>query len=949
MKKVKTYEYPFLNPELPLKKRVGNLVSLLTLQEKVGLLPATQSAIPRLGIRESQFGTEVARGYVSREESEISTVFPQPIGLASTFDPDLMSELGEICGVETRIHSKKYPHEKLMVWGPTVDLCRDPRWGRNEESYGEDPFLTGEMTAAYTKGMVGSHSKYLRVLCGLKHFCANNHEEDRLRDSANVDTRLLREYYYAAFEPSVRAGGAHSVMTAYNELSGVPAMINDDLKKVCKAEWGMLFAVTDGGDFTQNVYAHKYSESHAQTLALALKAGNNIMTDMTVTTLAAAKSALKSGLVTERDLDKAVSEVLTGRFMLGEFDPPNKNPYNKIPDEKLNCDEYKAVNSRAAHECVTLLQNNGILPIKDKSPKILVAGLHANTIYKDWYTGISSYNVTILDGLRAKFGENVEFHDGCNIIAIKSVFNNRYLRVKSDGSVVADSEKVTKACRFKKVDWGNGESESDTLYISEANGKLLRLSEDDIEPPLSQEHVGLVTANGNDTFEWFGRMILKHTEDIVHKSTYKTWRNKDIAVLADGRLAEVESAGGVTKSKMFEEEIITYGYAECNKLAKNSDFVVICVGNDPMVTARECFDRKSLSLPNHQEWLIDSLCNNNKNCILTVVSSYPYVVDNVGLSAVLYTAHSGPEIGNAIADVITGEYNPAGRTPQTWYHSERDLPSIKDYDIMYSRSTYMYFDGEPLFPFGHGLSYSKFEYSDFAVKETAKNIEVTLNVKNASDIDGQEVVQIYFTALTPRVKRPKKQLCEFLRQEIGAGQTVEFSFKFSKDRLRYWDVTRGKFAVESGDYRFLAAASSEDIRCTADLKVKGEKIPTRDLTKSTPAIDFDDRRAVLLRYAPKLKRHYIHSPKWNGALDFYDVSMFGTSGLEVTASLDVNDGKIAVFIDDEQVGEIIVPASANPTEFKKRKVVFENTVKIKKGKLTLKMTEFINLLDIRIV
>jgi beta-glucosidase len=932
-----------MNPELTIKERVSDLLSRLTLKEKMGLLPSSQQAVKRLGINSAQFGTEVARGYVSREADEVSTVFPQPIGLACTFNPELMYRLGEICGIETRIYSRKCPNEKLMVWGPTVDLCRHPLWGRNEESYGEDPFLTGEMSTAYCAGMVGEHKKYLRVLCGLKHFCCNNHEEDRLRDSANVDARLLREYYYAAFEPSIRAGVAHSLMTAYNELSGVPAMINNDVKRVCKDEWGMLFAVTDGGDFAQNVMAHRFSDSHAETVALALKAGNNIMTEYNSSTvLTSVKAALKQGLITEKEIDTAVSEVLTGRFMLGEFERSegNLNPYENYPDEMINCDDFRAVNAQAARECITLLGNNGILPLKaGKDTKIAVVGLLGEHGFKDWYTGMSSYNTTILSGLRRKFGKNVEFHDSCNIVALKSVLTNRYLCVQKDGSVTADSEKLTKSCKFKKIDW-----DEQVIYISEANGRLLRLTEDDIRGALNQVHTGFVNADGKDTYEWFGRMVLRE-DSYGDSSIFKSWRNKDIAVI-DGRLCETER-GGITAAKLFDEEVLTDGVEQAVKLAKNADYTVICCGNDPMVPARECFDRKSLHLPCQQERLIAEVCAVNAQSVLTVTSSYPYILPP-NVPAIIYTAHGGPESGDALADVLIGEYNPAGRLSQTWYRSDKDLPCIKDYDIARNGSTYMYFEGEALFPFGHGLSYSTFEYSDFSVVDKGKNIEVSLNIRNTSEIYGEEVVQLYFTALNPRVKRPRKQLCEFIRQGIRSGETIEVTLVFDKSRLRYRDVTRGKFAVESGGYRFAVGASSEDIRASLDIHVKGEKIPSRDLRKTTPAMNYDDKRSVILRYDPKKQRHYVHSPVWNGAIEFFDVDFRGVNGIEVTASMDVKDGVIGVFVDGNEVGEIAIPAAACPTEFKRRRCVFGKALR-GKGNLVLRLPEFINLADIKLL
>ncbi|MFQ9856330.1 MAG: glycoside hydrolase family 3 protein [Ruminococcus callidus] len=296
----------FRDTSLPIIERVKDLLSRLTIEEKIHLLSTHQLPVERLGIGEWYVGQEVARGYVSREKTEPSTVFPQPIGLASTFDPNLMEQLGEIAGEEARYYHRKDPKGHLMLWGPTVDPERDPRWGRTEEGYGEDPFLIGEMTTAYTQGMAGDHPTYRRVIPTLKHFCANNNEKERNSCSSNVTPRTLREYYYRAFEASIVRGGTDSMMTAYNELNGVPACMNPDLKTLVKKQWGLEFIVTDGADFSQNVLAHHSHATHAEALAACLKNGNDVMTDEADMVAAAARDALDRGLLTEADIDRAV-------------------------------------------------------------------------------------------------------------------------------------------------------------------------------------------------------------------------------------------------------------------------------------------------------------------------------------------------------------------------------------------------------------------------------------------------------------------------------------------------------------------------------------------------------------------------------------------------------------------------------------------------------------------
>ena len=438
----------FRNPKLPLKERVRDLLSRLTVEEKIGLLSTHQLPVERLGIGEWYVGQEVARGYVSRDPEEPSTVFPQPIGLASTFDPNLMEQLGEIAGEEARFYHRKDPKGHLMLWGPTVDPERDPRWGRTEEGYGEDPFLIGEMTTAYTQGMAGNDPVYRRTIPTLKHFCANNNEKDRILCSSNVTPRTLHEYYYRAFESSIVRGGTGSMMTAYNELSGVPACMNPDLQPLVKDKWGLEFIVTDGADFSQNVLAHRSHATHAEALAACLKNGNDVMTDADDMVAAAARDALDRGLLTEADIDRAVGNSLSGRFRLGEFDG-DSCPYNTEPAETDTL-LHRAVNRVAAMEQMCLLHNNGILPLHLRpGAKVAVIGPLGSENYRDWYTGISSYAISVADGLRRQLGEeNVLFDDGYDVTALQSVQTGKYFSVAEDGTLHAAADTVGEREKF---------------------------------------------------------------------------------------------------------------------------------------------------------------------------------------------------------------------------------------------------------------------------------------------------------------------------------------------------------------------------------------------------------------------------------------------------------------------------------------------------------------------
>lgn len=455
-------KYRFRNSSLSFDERVKDLLSRLTIKEKAGLMSNHMAAVPRLDIGEWYVGAEVARGYVSRNPEEPTTVFPQPIGLSGTFDTELMEKAGLAAGKEARVLNKRHPSGHLMLWGPTVDLCRNPLWGRNEEGYGEDPFLTGEMSAAYTKGLADRQGEYMQSIPTLKHFCANNTENERGTASSDIEPRTLNEYYYAAFERPITCGGAYSVMAAYNELSGVPAVINPDIQKVLKDKWGLGFVVTDGGDFSQNVTFHGYSTSHAETIALAIKNGTDVMTDCEDVVQAAVLEAAKSGLVSEKDIDKALYNTMLARFRLGEFD--EKHPFSDIDESVLDCDEHKKLNHRAALEQAVLLKNNGILPL-DTNKSVAVIGLNGNCNLMDWYTGYSSYNTTILDGISGKFA-GAMYDNGCDRVVIKSELTGKYLGVSDDDTVSAIYEKDDPRALFEKAEYGHDEKRTARFTIT---------------------------------------------------------------------------------------------------------------------------------------------------------------------------------------------------------------------------------------------------------------------------------------------------------------------------------------------------------------------------------------------------------------------------------------------------------------------------------------------------
>lgn len=876
-------KYKFRDSSLSFDERVKDLLSRLTIEEKAGLMSSHMAAVPRLDIGEWYVGAEVARGYVSRNPDEPTTVFPQPIGLSGTFDAELMEKAGLAAGKEARVLNKRHPSGHLMLWGPTVDLCRNPLWGRNEEGYGEDPFLTGEMSAAYTKGLADRHGEYYQSIPSLKHFCANNTENERGTASSDVEPRTLNEYYYAAFERPITCGGAYSVMAAYNELSGVPAVINPDIQNVLKDKWGLGFVVTDGGDFSQNVVFHGYSTSHAETIALAIKNGTDVMTDCEDVVAASVLEAVNSGLVSEKDIDKALYNSMLARFRLGEFD--EKHPFSDIDESVLDCDEHKKLNHRAALEQTVLLKNDGILPL-DTNKSVAVIGLNGNCNLMDWYTGYSSYNTTILDGVREKFA-GAMYDNGCDRVVIKSELTGKYLGVSDDDTVSAIYEKDDPRALFEKAEYGHDE----TTYRSLYNNRYITESS--------------CKCDSESTYRWYSQEIMKPQKH-GDKVLYRTYFGKALGVDESGKLTLVKQFG-LSDDKIFSEEIVSDGITRAAKLAEKADYAIVCIGNDPMIVAREMYDRKTLALPAHDSALARAVYDANNNCVLALVSSYPFAIceEQEYMPAIIYTTHAGPELGNAFAKVIGGEYSPAGRLAQTWYKSEYELAPIESYDIIENEMTYLYYKGKPLYPFGYGLSYAKFEYSNFDVRENGDVISVSLDVANVSETDSDEVVQIYFRMEDPSVKRPLKQLTAFTRVHIEGGQTQRVMFDISKSELRFYDVSRERFAIEQGRYTFMAGASSDDIRLTKTIDAGGEKIPPRELCKGIPAKNYDGKYNTKMQYSKKLEMHYM----LGGGLIYNNCVLGDATNIEIVCGSRVNGGKITV----KYGGKTLCEAEVKPT------------------------------------
>ncbi|GAB2915865.1 glycoside hydrolase family 3 C-terminal domain-containing protein [Nonomuraea fastidiosa] len=833
--------FPFQNPALPLEQRVSDLLGRLTLDEKLSLLHQSQPAIPRLGIGYHKNGTEALHGVAWSNHRDdgwsqkfaSGTVFPQAVGLASTWDPELVKRIGSAVGDEARGYNATDPVLwGLQVWAPVVDLLRDPRAGRNEEGYSEDPLLTGAMATAYGKGLQGDDPFYLKTAPVLKHYLAYNNETDRSLTSSNLTPKLKHEYYEPAFKAPIAADAATGVMASYNLVNGRPNHVNPDLDTVVRSWTGKtLYNVSDAWGPHALTDLERYYDDKPEAFAAVLKAGLDGFTidDGDGGPLAThLKAALDQGRITEADVDRAVSRVLSIRTRLGHFDPDG-GPYKKIGAEVINSAAHKRLNREAAGKAAVLLKNSGVLPLS--APKsAAVVGPLAGKLYRDWYSGRLPYQVTPLDGIKERVPE-VTTAEGLERIALKHVESGKYLTATGtgpdDNAALIDTA-PTAASQWDLTDWTGGVS---TLRNA-GNGRLLggdwrSLDTDDAEPDgwyvsqqfaLEKQQDGsyLIRYAGYETVEsWFGL-----------PDAY-------VGVTPEGALGLVPKAQAAT----FAKEVVSDGIAQAAAQAKQAQVAVVVVGSHPFVAGREFHDRDTLRLGEGQLRLIEAVRKANPKTVVVLETSYPVIVDAPTL---LWTTHAGAETGHALADVLFGDVNPGGRLTQTW-PARDDLPDLLDYDLVKTGMTYLYGKEKPLYAFGHGLSYTTFGYQGLRVQGE----QVSVRVTNTGKVTGDEVVQLYTHQRDSRFAQPVKQLRGFQRVTLKPGESRTVTFRLKKSDLAVWDHTRNTWVVENATHDVLVGSASDRIRQSTTLRVSGETVPVRDLTTTTRAMDFDDYRGVV--------------------------------------------------------------------------------------------------------
>ncbi len=696
-------EWPAFDPALPLAQRVDDLLAAMTLAEKVSQMNNRAPAIARLNIPAYDWWSEALHG-VARDG--YATVFPQAIGMAATWNTELVARIGQAVSTEARakydatgVRSGHATYNGLTVWSPNVNIFRDPRWGRGQETYGEDPFLTSRIAVAYVRGLQGDDPRYIKVAATAKHFAVHSGPET-LRHVFNVDVddTTLHEFYLYAFRALVQEARVAAVMSAYNALNGTPCSANAELLRgILRDAWGFEGYVTsDCGAIWDMVEMRHVQPDLQHAAAAALTAGVDLCCGDDYSALV---KSVAQGLVSESQIDGALRTLLRTRFRLGMFDPPSTVPYDRTSIWQNDSAAHADLALRAARESIVLLKNDGTLPLRKTLKRIAVIGPNGDSteVLAGNYNGTPSAPVTVLQGIRAKLGSRtaVQYVRGCEYV------------VPGDDA----AEQRAQALAFA--------------------------------------------------------------------------RTADVIVFAGGISPQLEG------EEMTGEKIDGFDGG----------------------------DRTKIELPAIQTALLRELYATGTPVVFVQMSGSAIACpwEAASLPAIVQAWYPGQAGGTAIADVLFGDYNPAGRLPVTFYAATSDLPDFKDYRL--TERTYRYFTGKPLFAFGHGVSYTRFAYSQLAVSlrpdARAPEVRVTFTLRNAGKRDGEEVAQVYVRDLDAQRAHPIRQLCAFTRTQLRAGEKRRIVLDVPAERFAYWDAARSGFQVLPGAYEFGVGSASDDIRLRA--------------------------------------------------------------------------------------------------------------------------------------
>jgi beta-glucosidase len=929
---------PFRDPALPLRERVEDLLGRLTAGERVAMLHQYVPAVPRLGVGAFRTGTETLHGVGWLGQA---TVFPQAVGLGATWDDELLHAVGTATSTELRaFHHHKCPpigagRISLQAWAPVVNLLRDPRWGRNEEGYSEDPLLSARLGHAFCRGMAGDDPARLRTAPILKHFLAYNNEDGRTTTSSGLRPRVLQEYDLAAFRQAVSEGSATGVMVSYNLVNGRPAhvspLIGDELRRWAEPTGRELFVVSDAEAPSNLVEDEHYFDDHPEAHAAALRAGIDSFTDHgedSAVTVTRMTEALRRGLISAEDVDRAVRRQLEIRFRLGEFDP-GRGPYGDIPWSAVDSPEHRALARRAATEAVVLLKNEAAaLPLAAAGQRVAVVGPLAGSLFEDWYSGTMPYRVTVADGLGAAVGAaggSTEVVEGVDRVALRTAGGGLLAVVGEAGAVgegarlgvtgpgtgagsVNAAEAADGAAQFDLFDWDLG-----VLTLRNVRtGRYAGLVDEDASLAADRVQPG-----GWDVHETFRLEALGEGGAVALRAVH------------GGRYAVVDPATGAVAmtaeraedAEPFTVEVVRDGVAGAVAAAAGADCAVVVVGNDPHINGRETQDRAGITLPPAQERLLREVAAACPRTVLVVMSSYPYAVDwaDANVPAVLWTSHAGQETGHALADVLLGAAEPAGRLPQTWYRADDPLPERLDYDVIKAGWTYQYHRAAPLYAFGHGLSYTSFTLGELALSSErvgrSGSFTASVTVANSGAREGTETVQVYVRAVAAQsYEAPRLRLAAYRKVRLAPGGRARLDIELSAaEALAHWSVRDGAFTVEPGAYEVLVGRSAADLPLAATVTVAGEPpAPRPALERPFAAVDFDDHEGAELVDATRPAGDAVQARDGAGAVTllYREVDLTGVRGLAAEVSRTApGEAAVEVRAGGALLGTLAVPST----------------------------------------
>lgn len=839
----------YLNPDLPTEQRVHDLITRMTLEEKTAMMSNATPGIPRLGIPKYDWWSEALHGVAN---AGYATVFPQAIGLAAMWNEPLQQRLALVTGIEGRAKFNGYvgtPLEGaifrgLTFWSPNINIFRDPRWGRGQETYGEDPYLTGRLGVAFVRGLQGDHPDYLLGAAGAKHFAVHSGPEPlRHNFDASPPLRDLYETYLPAFQTVVQEANVEIVMPAYNAVYGVPALVSPLLYGLLN-EWGFDGHVTsDCGSVGDLHLTYKVAADAAEANAMALKAGMHLRCGGESENLL---EAVHRGLITESELDESLSILLRTMFRLGFFDPKDLVPYNSISPTRNNTPEHGMLALQSARESMVLLKNDGILPLDSRQiRRVAVIGPNATSVQAllGNYNGVPYSPVTVLDGLRAALepaGVEVTYAHGVDYAArpttTRTISSGWFHGEYFDNPTMSGDPTAFRTERPLNFDLGSRQQFSNMPPGIPERGMSARWN-GELITTLGGEYELVVRGRGGFRLIIDGEIFIDSwTPPVNQRGELREVRVKRLLpgnASLPLRLEYTQGDGPMSVSVEWVTPPVDSGIDEALAKAREADLIIYVGGisgqleGEAMPVDYEGFlggDRLYIELPELQQNLIKQLHATGKPLVLVNMSgsaiALPWADANV--NAILQAWYPGQAGGTAVADVLVGNYNPAGRLPVTFYKSTDDLPPFEDYNM--AGRTYRYFQGEALYPFGHGLSYATFEYSNLRVTSPVPGagnmVSVSIDITNTSSVPGDEVVQLYVRYPESNVDRPLKELRGFERITLEPGQTRTVDFELDVHAFAYWDTGTGSWAVESGSVQLLIGASSEDIRQMIEVAVR---------------------------------------------------------------------------------------------------------------------------------